>query len=128
MHNKYILFYFGHFDHECHETNPHYSEGELTRNRLVLAAVNRSLVNKVITCEASNTELALPRHASVQLDLVLAPLDIAITGARGPVVRGEEVSLTCTVTGARPLPVITWLGEVTRTRAEVQYKVSDVCP
>ena len=81
----------------------------------------------MITCEASNTELALPRHASVQLDLVLPPLTIAITGPEAPVMMGQEVSLRCSVTGARPVPVITWLGEVTGARAEVEYKVSDNC-
>ena len=52
----------------------------------MLTSVNRSLTNKVITCEASNTDLSLARHASVQLDLVLAPLDIAISqvGGGGP--------------------------------------------
>ena len=81
----------------------------------------------MITCEASNTELALPRHASVQLDLVLAPLAIAIRGPEAPVVLGQEVSLQCVVTGARPVPVIQWLGEGTSLQgAEVEYKVSDV--
>ena len=81
----------------------------------------------MITCEASNTELALPRHASVQLDLVLAPLATAIRGPETPVVLGQEVSLQCIVTGARPEPVIQWLGEVTSLQgAEVEYKVSDV--
>ena len=79
----------------------------------------------MITCEASNTELALPRHASVQLDLVLAPLVTAIRGPEAPVVLGQEVSLQCIVTGARPVPVIQWLGEVTSLQgAEVEYKVS----
>ena len=96
----------------------------MTRNRLVLASVNRTLVNKVITCEASNTDLALPRHASVQLDLVLAPLTITILAPEAPVMLGQEVSLQCIVTGARPVPVIQWMGEVTGTRGEVQYKVS----
>ena len=91
----------------------------------MLDSVNRSLVNKVITCEASNTDLALPRHASVQLDLVLAPLTIAITAPEDPVMMGQEVSLRCSVTGARPVPTIQWLGEVTGARAEVEYKVSD---
>ena len=94
----------------------------------MLTSVNRSLTNKVITCEASNTDLSLARHASVQLDLVLAPLDIAISqvGGGGPALLGQEVVFTCTVTGARPEPAIQWQGEVTRTEAEIEYKVSKV--
>ena len=59
-----------------------------------------------------------------KLDLVLAPLTITILAPEAPVMLGQEVSLQCIVTGARPVPVIQWMGEVTGTRGEVQCKVS----
>ena len=60
-------------------------EAGVTTNSLRLASVPRALADKVVTCEAANTELGLPRHAALQLDLLTAPthlnLSCAVAGA-----------------------------------------------
>ena len=56
-----------------------FRKDDVTSNILNLSTVNRTLVNKVITCEASNTDLSLPLHISLQLDLVLAPVEVTIS-------------------------------------------------
>jgi len=97
-------------------------EDDMTSNILRLSSVNRTLVNKVITCEASNTDLSLPLHTSLQLDLVLAPVEVTISSPTNSMILGQELTLTCTVVGARPIPNIVWEGDY-KTALEVQYKV-----
>ena len=76
----------------------------------------------MITCEASNTELSMPSHSSLQLDLILAPLSVDISASSDPVHLGDLVTLTCSVTGARPVPDIHWIGDY-HTQKDTQYKV-----
>ena len=95
-------------------------EAGVTTNSLRLASVSRALADKVVTCEAANTDLGLPRHAALQLDLVTAPthvnLSCAVAGAAVAadscaavvVSEGAEAVLRCAVAGARPAPDITW--------------------
>ena len=95
-------------------------EAGVTTNSLRLASVPRALADKVVTCEAANTELGLPRHAALQLDLLTAPthlnLSCAVAGAAVAadscaavvVSEGAEAVLRCAVAGARPAPDITW--------------------
>ena len=97
----------------------------MTSNILRLSSVNRTLVNKVITCEASNTDLSLPLHTSLQLDLVLAPVEVTISSPTNSMILGQELTLTCTVVGARPIPNIVWEGDY-KTAFEVQYKVRSI--
>ena len=103
-------------------TTNNFRKDDVTSNILSLSIVNRTLVNKVITCEASNTDLSLPLHISLQLDLVLAPVEVMISSPANTVILGQELTLTCTVVGARPIPNIVWEGDY-KTALEVQYKV-----
>ena len=87
----------------------------MTTNSLRLASVHRALADKVVTCEAANTELGLPRHAALQLDLLTAPTHLNLSCAVAAdscaavvVSEGAEAVLRCAVAGARPAPDITW--------------------
>ena len=95
----------------------------VTRNRLHIASVNRSLANSVITCEASNTDLSLPLHASVQLDMVLAPTSVNIMVSTDIVSLGHQTLLTCQVSGARPEPRIVWQGQDILRHMDTSYQV-----
>ena len=89
-----------------------------------MPSVSRSLTNKVITCEASNTALVPPRRASLQLELVLTPDRLELhSGEERIVVLGEVVTLTCTARGARPLPTILWLAKHIVSQEELRYQV-----
>ena len=98
-----------------------------TELELVLPSVGRSLTSKLLTCESSNTALAPPSHASLQLELLLAPDRLEVERGeegRGRVlVLGEATTLTCTARGARPLPTITWAGKHILSQEELRYQV-----
>ena len=113
-------------------------EAGVTTNSLRLASVYRALADKVVTCEAANTDLGLPRHAALQLDLVTAPthvnLSCAVAGAAVAadscaavvVSEGAEAVLRCAVAGARPAPDITWRvgAEVAEAGDSEEFSVS----
>ena len=88
-----------------------------------MPGVSRSLTNKVITCEASNTALVPPRHASLQLELVLAPDRLDLHSGEEMIVLGKAVTLTCTARGARPLPTILWAAKHILSQEELRYQV-----
>ena len=96
-----------------------------TVSRVRLPVVTRDLADKVVTCEASNTDLVLPRHASLQLELVLAPVRLEVTSSSGleSLLLGSSLRLSCRVWGARPAPSISWRGDFL-TQQETRYKVS----
>ena len=104
------------------------SSGGQTISTLSLARVSRVLTNKVLTCQVSNTALVPPRHASLQLELVLAPerLEVESDEESLAVVLGQTVGLTCTARGARPLPTILWQGKHILSQEELRYQVGSV--
>ena len=81
------------------------------------------MTNKVITCEASNTALVPARHASLQLELLLAPDRLELEAGQERLVLGEAVTLTCTARGARPLPTIIWAARHILSQEELRYRV-----
>jgi len=100
-------------------------DGELSRSRLHLASVNRTFLNKVITCEVTNTRLSPPLHASLQLDMILSPSSVTINTMDRPVTMGDSAELECVVTGARPEPGIVWRGPDIVERKRTKYKVHE---
>ena len=101
--------------------SPSYSH--LSVSLLDLPTVTRDLLNKVLTCEASNTELSQPKHASLQLAVSLAPDRVEVTAAQESLQLGRSLELTCRVWGGRPAPHIQWRGDFL-SQEEVRYKVS----
>ena len=94
-----------------------------TELELVLPSVGRSLTSKLLTCESSNTALAPPSHASLQLELLLAPDRLELQADEERLVLGQAATLTCTARGARPLPTILWTAKHILSQEELRYQV-----
>ena len=90
---------------------------------LRLPSVDRSLSRSVLTCSASNTGLAPPRQASLQLELLLAPDRLEVEAGEERLVLGQTGSLSCTARGARPLPAVIWEGRHILSQEELRYQV-----
>ena len=90
---------------------------------LDLPTVSRDLLNKVLTCEASNTDLSQPEHASLQLAVSLPPDRVEVTAGQESLQLGRSLELTCRVWGGRPAPHIQWRGDFL-SQEELRYKVS----
>ncbi|KAG8184073.1 hypothetical protein JTE90_006710 [Oedothorax gibbosus] len=78
------------------------------RNEIFLERVTRSDLMAEYTCKASNTPLAKPKTATIQLDLNLLPIQAKILGLPTVLLGGEENELTCETRGSRPRAYTTW--------------------
>ncbi|XP_064471652.1 hemicentin-2-like isoform X2 [Ornithodoros turicata] len=81
---------------------------EVVRNELTIPRLQRSDLLKVLTCQASNTNLTVPRSSSVTINMNLRPLDVRITTLKRPLSADRKVELSCQSSGGRPPPQITW--------------------
>ncbi|XP_067138004.1 neural cell adhesion molecule 2-like isoform X2 [Centruroides vittatus] len=80
----------------------------VVRNELTLKNLQRSFLMEVFSCQASNTNLTVPKTSSVILDLNLKPLEVYIIESNRPVSAGQEVKLVCESTGSRPPAHLSW--------------------
>lgn len=82
--------------------------GDLTENRLMWPSVQRSDLNSIFTCQATNTPLVESRESSYVLDLHLKPLDVKILNPVSPLVADRRYEVNCESIGSRPNAIITW--------------------
>uniref|UniRef100_A0A1B0DNE5 Uncharacterized protein n=1 Tax=Phlebotomus papatasi TaxID=29031 RepID=A0A1B0DNE5_PHLPP len=75
------------------------NSGDVIENRLMWPAIQRTDLNSVFTCQATNTLLAEPKESSYVLD---------IYQPSGPLVADRRYEMTCVSTGSRPNAIITW--------------------
>ncbi|XP_066955104.1 hemicentin-1-like [Macrobrachium rosenbergii] len=76
----------------------------------------RGFQGALLTCHAhpptpeqsSRNIILQPRTASVSLNITLPPLEISITGMRGPVSAGTALQLECRSVGSNPPAELTW--------------------
>lgn len=80
----------------------------VVRNELTLKNLRRSFLMEVFSCQASNTNLTVPKTSSVILDLNLKPLEVYIIESNRPVSAGKEVKLVCESSGSRPPAHLSW--------------------
>ncbi|KAL1402100.1 hypothetical protein pipiens_001891, partial [Culex pipiens pipiens] len=89
------------------EQNEHNS-GDVIENRLLWPAIQRSDLNSIFTCQATNTQLAEPKESSYVLDLHLKPLSVKIENPPMPLVADRRYEISCESVGSRPNAIITW--------------------
>ncbi|KAL3258691.1 hypothetical protein MRX96_046383 [Rhipicephalus microplus] len=99
---------------------------DVVRNELVIKKLQRSDLLTTYTCQASNTNLTLPRSSSVTINMNLRPLDVRITTSKRPLSAHRKVELSCQSTGGRPAPQLTWwLGKKKLSFARDNVSVGD---
>ncbi|XP_075548035.1 protein turtle homolog B-like isoform X1 [Dermacentor variabilis] len=99
---------------------------DVVRNELVIKRLQRSDLLATYTCQASNTNLTLPRSSSVTINMNLRPLDVRITTLKRPLSAHRKVELSCQSTGGRPAPQLTWwLGKKKLSFARDNVSVGD---
>lgn len=89
----------------------------VARNTLTLPPLTRADLHKVLTCQASNSDLLIPLSTAVTIDMDFSPTSVRLLeGSGGQVTMSEGRSrpLVCEAKGSRPPARITWLrdGEV----------------
>ena len=73
-------------------------------SRLALHRLGPSDAGQSLTCSAPNHSFKHPPSASVRLDVLLAPVRVAINRAQEPFVAGRRYNLSCQVQGSHPPP------------------------
>ncbi|XP_045132092.1 uncharacterized protein LOC123516607 isoform X3 [Portunus trituberculatus] len=82
--------------------------GKVTSNTLHLPSLDRNYLYRVLTCQASNSNLSVPVAATVTLDMSFPPLDVRIMGTRASLAEGQRYAIVCESSGSRPSATITW--------------------
>ncbi|KAL7041688.1 hypothetical protein ACKWTF_000854 [Chironomus riparius] len=101
--------------------------GDVTENRLMWPSVQRSDLNSIFTCQATNTPLVESRESSYVLDLHLKPLTVDIVNKRLPLVADRRYEIQCESAGSRPNAIITWYKgkrQLRRTKDEALNNVT----
>ncbi|XP_071532986.1 uncharacterized protein [Panulirus ornatus] len=99
--------------------------GEMTSNTLRLSSLTRDYLYRVLTCQASNSNLSVPLAATVTLDMSFPPLDVRILGTVESLSEGERYAIVCESSGSRPTATITWWKDgllMTDTKSQVFHE------
>ncbi|XP_042217208.1 uncharacterized protein LOC121862887 isoform X2 [Homarus americanus] len=95
--------------------------GEMTSNTLHLPSLTRDYLYRVLTCQASNSNLSVPVAATVTLDMSY----VRIMGTMESLSEGERYSIVCESSGSRPTATITWWKDgmlMTDTKSQVFHE------
>nr|XP_045606657.1 uncharacterized protein LOC123763553 [Procambarus clarkii] len=99
--------------------------GEVTSNSLTLPSLTRDFLYRVLTCQASNSNLSVPVAATVTLDMSFPPLDVRILGTVESLAEGERYAIVCESSGSRPTATITWWKDgmlMTDTKSQIFHE------
>ncbi|KAF6216306.1 hypothetical protein GE061_000646 [Apolygus lucorum] len=77
-------------------------------NQLVIERLNRSHLNSIFTCEASNNNISQPVSTKITISMDLKPLSVSIQGRPAPMSAFKEYFLECQTFGSRPPAKVTW--------------------
>ncbi|CAM1332075.1 Uncharacterised protein r2_g4104 [Pycnogonum litorale] len=77
------------------------------RNELVISSLDRSNLNKKLSCTASNNNITVPQETVVKIDMNFRPTKVKIL-ARNALSAKKKSLLKCVSTGSRPPAQITW--------------------
>ncbi|XP_066969200.1 neural cell adhesion molecule 2-like isoform X2 [Macrobrachium rosenbergii] len=98
--------------------------GDVAMNTLFLPNLSRQHLYRVLTCQAENSNMSLPRAATVTLDMSFPPMEVKILGSNVALSEGERYSLVCEASGSRPPATLTWWMDgvlMTDTKDQVLY-------
>ncbi|CAL4127588.1 unnamed protein product [Meganyctiphanes norvegica] len=98
-------------------------------NNLVITPLDRAHSHAQLTCKALTSPVAI-RTVNATIDMHLRPTKVKISGGavNGWVRAKDALDLTCTATGSRPQPVITWYkgAHLVKTENTARKEVSAV--
>ncbi|XP_042866827.1 hemicentin-2-like [Penaeus japonicus] len=84
----------------------------VTRNTLTLPPLTRADLHKVLTCQASNSDLLIPLSTAVTIEIDFPPTSVKLlegSGGQVTLSEGRSRPLVCEAKGSRPPAQITWL-------------------
>ncbi|KAK7017947.1 hypothetical protein SK128_019381 [Halocaridina rubra] len=81
---------------------------EQVANTLVIKNLQRSHLYRIITCQASNSNLTDPLFSTISIDMKFPPLWVKLLTNREALSAGRSYTVTCQAAGARPPARITW--------------------
>ncbi|XP_070500607.1 synaptogenesis protein syg-1-like isoform X1 [Chironomus tepperi] len=99
-----------------------HNSGDVIENRLLWPQIQRSDLNSIFTCQASNTKLVEPKETSFVLDMHLKPLTVEIRKPPTRMVADRRYEIICESSGSRPNAIITWYKgkrQLRRTKDEI---------
>ncbi|XP_076039411.1 uncharacterized protein LOC143024488 [Oratosquilla oratoria] len=83
--------------------------GPVTRNTLTLTSLSHRDLFRVLTCQASNSNMTIPLAASVTIDVAFPPTEIRIlSGGSQALSAGKRYSIVCEAYGSRPPAILSW--------------------
>ncbi|XP_064088494.1 hemicentin-2-like isoform X2 [Macrobrachium nipponense] len=85
-----------------------YSEGEIATNMLTLPNLSRQHLFRLLTCNATNSNMSRPLSASVTLDMTFPPMEVRILENNSPLSEGQKYKMVCEAMGSRPPASLTW--------------------
>ncbi|XP_076059476.1 nephrin-like [Oratosquilla oratoria] len=80
----------------------------VTTNTLTLPRLSREHLYRVLTCQATNSNLTAPLAAAVTIDMTFPPSRVEILHSVKPLSDGRRYSIVCEATGSRPRSTLTW--------------------
>lgn len=100
----------------------------MIENRLLWPSVQRTDLNSIFTCQATNTDLDKPKEKSFKLDmhceftknlknptqlfpdlqLSVKPITVEIKDPPSSMIADKRYEVSCESTGSRPNAIITW--------------------
>ncbi|XP_076067139.1 neural cell adhesion molecule 1-B-like isoform X2 [Oratosquilla oratoria] len=83
-------------------------KGDISINTISIPALTRRDLYRVLTCQASNSNLSVPVSAAVTIDMSFPPQEARILGTAESLSEGEKYELVCEASGSRPAASITW--------------------
>ncbi|KAI4492952.1 hypothetical protein M0802_009789 [Mischocyttarus mexicanus] len=86
-------------------------EGEsnvITISNVTVKGLTRSHHHAKLSCEASNTHLALPPKTTVTIELNMKPLKVEISEKNKTLSAGNKYEVECRSTGSKPTAILTW--------------------
>ncbi|KAL5282152.1 hypothetical protein ACFFRR_005408 [Megaselia abdita] len=85
-----------------------HNSGDVIENRLLWPSVQRSDLNSIFTCQATNTDLDKPKEKHFKLDMHLKPLTVEIKDPPHSMIADKRYEVSCESKGSRPNAIITW--------------------
>ncbi|XP_023321524.1 Down syndrome cell adhesion molecule-like protein 1 homolog [Eurytemora carolleeae] len=94
-------------------------------NQIILHRLSRDYLHSELTCSVSNTNLTRPIQHSLHIDMNFAPADVSIRPSSADMLVGKVYEISCSSSGSRPPPVVTWYLDNIRLEGSLETFSSD---